>query len=47
MAPNMNFGHFWISDGVETKLGISPELMEEYNEYVREHNGRIKESASR
>lgn len=28
----------------EKKLGISPELMEEYNDYVREYNGRIKES---
>jgi hypothetical protein len=33
--------------GLETKLGISPELMEEYNDYVREHNGRIKKSESR
>ena len=32
---------------LETKLGISPELMEEYNYYVREHNGRIKKSESR
>lgn len=32
---------------LEQKLGISQELMEEYNDYVREHNGRIKESASR
>ena len=32
---------------LETKLGISPELMEEYNDYVREHNGRIKKSESR
>ena len=31
----------------ETKLGISPELMEEYNDYVREHNGWIEESKSR
>lgn len=32
---------------LETKLGISPELMEEYNDYVREHNGRIKKSTCR
>ena len=32
---------------LETKLGISPEIMEEYNDYVREHNGRIKKSESR
>jgi len=32
---------------LETKLGISPELMEEYNDYVREHNGWIKESKGR
>ena len=32
---------------LETKLGISPELMEEYNDYVREHNERIEKSKSR
>jgi len=32
---------------LEQKLGIPQELMEEYNDYVREHNGRIKESTSR
>jgi hypothetical protein len=32
---------------LEQKLGISPELMEEYNKQVREHNGRIEKSKSR
>lgn len=32
---------------LETKLGISQELMDDYNEMVVEHNGRIKESTSR
>lgn len=32
---------------LEQKLGISSELMEEYNEQVREHNGRIEKSKSR
>lgn len=32
---------------LETKLGISPDLMEEYNEKVREQNGWIKKPTSR
>lgn len=32
---------------LETKLGISPDLMEEYNKEVREHNGWIKKSTGR
>ena len=46
-----NLRKYQLSDltmyNLEQKLGISQELMEEYNDYVREHNGRIKESASR
>lgn len=32
---------------INEKLGIPIELMMEYNEYVREHNERIKESKGR